>query len=214
MLTRIVIADAHELTRRGYAALLTTVPDFKVVGECGNGRDLVVLVKNALPDVAIVDALMPELNGIDAVARVRTVSPTTRAIVMSQQTDAFYVARAIAAGAAGYISRTSAVLDLMMAIREGRRGQPYLSPDVRSAMRTDDQIKAQAFGQALSAREREVLQLIAEGCTSKEVAQRLGINETTVKTHRNHIMGKVNRHHTAGLTLHAVRLGLVRPEQF
>jgi DNA-binding NarL/FixJ family response regulator len=211
MLITIVIADDHELVRRSYAALLRAEPDFKVIGECPNGRALVAFCQEARPDVALVDVMMPELNGIDAVAQLLSVSPMTRAIVLSNYIDATYVDRAIAAGAAGYISKSSTVADLTSAIREGRRGQPYLSEGVQGVINTDMR-RAQAFGHALSAREREVLQLIAEGRTSKEVAKRLGISETTVKTHRNHIMDKLNRHHTAGLTLDAVRLGLVKPD--
>ncbi len=212
MLTTIVIADDHELIRRSYSALLALEPDFKMVGDCSNGRELLVVVQKLRPDVAIVDIVMPELNGIDAVEQLQHLSPSTRAIVMSQHAETSYAKRALDAGAAGYVTKGSSVLDLTRAIREGRRNQPYLSPDVQNVIGLDNGTRAEATGQPLSAREREVLQLIAEGHTSKAVAERLGISETTVKTHRNHIMDKLNRHDTAGLTLHAVRLGLVRPE--
>lgn len=212
MITTIVIADDHELVRSSYAALLANEADFKIVGERSNGRDLVALVERTRPDVAIVDIVMPELNGIDAIKHIEAVSPLTRVIVISNYTDAAYVRGALAAGAAGYISKGGAVHDLIQAIRNGRRGNVYLSEDVRDAAKPDGRGKANVAGQPLSPREREVLQLIAEGCTSKQIAERLGISEATVKTHRNHIMDKLDTRDTAGLTRHAIRLKLVRAE--
>jgi DNA-binding NarL/FixJ family response regulator len=216
MRTTIILADDHELVRKSIAALLRDESDFEVVAECSNGREVLDLVSRARPAVAIIDVAMPELNGIEATRRIRELSPTTRVIVLSNYADATYVRETLKAGAVGYIVKSGAAQDLIQAVRTGTRSHVYLSEAV-SAIATDTRHAGGHGGTAvgmrpLSTREREVLQLIAEGLTSKEVASLLGISATTVKSHRNHIMEKLDIHDKAGLTRYAIRIGLIRIE--
>lgn len=216
MKTTIILADDHELVRKSIAALLRDEPDFEVVAECSNGREMLELVARVRPAVAIIDVAMPEMNGVEATRRVRELSPTTRIIVLSNYADETYVRETLKAGAAGYIVKSGAAQDLIQAVRRGTRAHVYLSEAV-SAIATsrrgvNGQTVAEGGTRPLSTREREVLQLIAEGRTSKEVAALLGISATTVKSHRNHIMEKLDIHDKAGLTRYAIRIGLIRIE--
>jgi len=209
MRTTIVLADDHELIRESIASLLREVPDFEVVGQSTNGRQLLELVERLQPDVAVVDVSMPELNGVEAARRLREVSQRTRVIALSAYTDAAYIRDMIDAGVVAYIIKSGASKDLIQAIRTASRGRVYFSQEI---MVVADQIRS--YGEysmrPLSQREREVLQLIAEGKSSKEIAAGLGIGETTVKTHRNNIMGKLNVRDIAGLTRQAIKLKIVR----
>ena len=181
MRTTIVLADDHELIRESIASLLREVPDFEVVGQSTNGRQLLELVERLQPDVAVVDVSMPELNGVEAARRLREVSQRTRVIALSAYTDAAYIRDMIDAGVVAYIIKSGASKDLIQAIRTASRGRVYFSQEI---MVVADQIRS--YGEysmrPLSQREREVLQLIAEGKSSKEIAAGLGIGETTVKT--------------------------------
>lgn len=216
MRTTIILADDHELVRKSIAALLRDETDFEVVAECSNGREMLELVARHRPAVAVIDVAMPELNGIEATRRIRELSPATRIIVLSNYADEIYVRETLKAGAVGYIVKSGAAQDLIQAVRKAKREYVYLS-DAVSAIATRDG-RAKGHGttddgiRPLSPREREVLQLIAEGRTSKEVAALLGISPTTVKSHRNHIMEKLNIHGKAGLTRYAIRIGLIRIE--
>lgn len=220
MKTKIILADDHELVRKSIAALLREEPDFDVVGECSNGREMLKLIERHRPAVAIVDVAMPEMNGIEATERIRELSPTTRVIVLTNYMEEAYVRGMLRAGAVGYIVKSGAAHDLIQAVRNGARGKPYLSAGVSALIGTtkgkgekgsDGDGDGQSPG-PLSPREREVLQLIAEGRSSKEIAVILGIRETTVKSHRNHIMEKLDIHDTAGMTRYAIRIGLIRLE--
>jgi DNA-binding NarL/FixJ family response regulator len=212
MRTTIVLADDHELVRESIASLLREVPDFEVVGQCANGRQLLELVERVRPDVAVVDVSMPELNGIEAARRLREISSRTRVIALSAYTDEAYIRDMIDAGVVAYIIKSGAAKDLIQAIRTASRGRIYFSQEIMGAHQVG------AYGRAtgeyevrpLSHREREILQLVAEGKSSKEIATSLGIGETTVKTHRNNIMGKLNVRDVAGLTRQAIKLKLVR----
>ena len=212
MRTTIVLADDHELVRESIASLLREVPNFEVVGQCANGRQLLALVESVHPDVAVVDVSMPELNGIEAARQLREISPRTRVIALSAYTDEAYIRDMIDAGVVAYIIKSGAAKDLIQAIRTASRGRVYFSHEIMGGAH---QV---AYGPAtcksavrpLSQREREILQLVAEGKSSKEIAAILGIGETTVKTHRNNMMGKLNVRDVAGLTRQAVRLKLVR----
>lgn len=216
MRTTIILADDHELVRKSIAALLRDEPDFDVVAECSNGREMLELVARHRPAVAVIDVAMPELNGIEAARRLRELSPETRVIVLSNYSDAAYVREMLAAGAVGYIVKSGAAQDLIQAVRRGTRRQVYLSAAVSAlatgAGRQNGHREADDRTPRLSPREREVLQLIAEGRTSKEVAALLGISATTVKSHRNHIMEKLDIHDKASLTRYAIRIGLIRIE--
>lgn len=213
MRTTIVLADDHELVRESIASLLREVSDFQVVGQCANGRQLLELVERTQPDVAVVDVSMPELNGIEAARRLREISPKTRVIALSNYTDEAYIRDMIDAGVVAYIIKSGAPKDLIQAIRTASRGKVYFSKEI---LRAAHQVGScgPATGESsmrpLSQREREILQLIAEGKSSKEIAAALGIGETTVKTHRNNIMGKLNIRDIAGLTRQAIKLKLVR----
>ncbi|MGH9901075.1 MAG: response regulator [Pyrinomonadaceae bacterium] len=214
----IVLADDHELVRKSIASFLSSEPDFEVVGECSNGREMLNLVARHSPSVAIVDVAMPELNGIETTQRIRATNPSTRVIVLSNYTDEAYVRGMLDAGVVGYIVKSGAADDLIQAVRDATRGKVYLSAEVSAvaqSARAGDARRTQADAtgtQKLSPREREVLQLIAEGRSSKEIAAKLGIGETTVKSHRNNIMEKLNIHDKAGLTRYAIRVGLIRAE--
>lgn len=216
MRTTIILADDHELVRKSIAALLRDEPDFDVIAECSNGRELLDLVARYKPAVAIVDVAMPELNGVETTKRIRELSPSTRVIVLSNYADQTYVRETLKAGAVGYIVKSGAAQDLIQALRKGTRMSVYLS-DAVSAIATSTRQSEGRGGieegtRPLSSREREVLQLIAEGHTSREVAALLGISATTVKSHRNHIMEKLDIHDKAGLTRYAIRIGLIRIE--
>jgi DNA-binding NarL/FixJ family response regulator len=217
MKTTIVIADDHELVRKSIAALLRDEADFEVVAECSNGREMLDLMTRYKPAVAIVDVAMPELNGIETTKRIKELSPQTRVIVLSNYADETYVREMLKAGAVGYIVKSGAAQDLIQAVRTGARGRVYLSEAVSAiaqsaAGQRDGRGLNEDGTRPLSSREREVLQLIAEGRTSKEVAAKLGISVTTVKSHRNHIMDKLNIRDKAGLTRYAIRIGLIRIE--
>lgn len=212
MRTTIILADDHDLVRKSIAALLRDETDFEVVAECSNGRELLDLVARVRPSVALIDVAMPELNGIEATRRIRELSPATRVIVLSNYADATYVRETLKAGAVGYIVKSGAAQDLIEAVRTGTRSHIYLSEAVSAMKEPVSRGSSESGARPLSAREREVLQLIAEGRTSKEVASLLGISATTVKSHRNHIMEKLDIHDKAGLTRYAIRIGLIRIE--
>ena len=212
MRTTIVLADDHELVRESIASLLREVPDFEVIGQCANGRQLLELVERLLPDVAVVDVSMPELNGVEAARRLQEASRGTRVIALSAYMDEAYIRDMIDAGVVAYIIKSGAAKDLIHAIRTASRGKVYLSKgitEVAHQIRSYGRANAQ-YMRPLSQREREILQLVAEGKSSKEIAASLGIGETTVKTHRNNIMGKLNVRDVAGLTRQAIKLKLVR----
>jgi len=212
MRTTIVLADDHELVRESIASLLREVPDFEVIGQCANGRQLLELVERLLPDVAVVDVSMPELNGVEAARRLQEASRGTRVIALSAYMDEAYIRDMIDAGVVAYIIKSGAAKDLIQAIRTASRGKVYLSKgitEVAHQIRSYGRANAQ-YMRPLSQREREILQLVAEGKSSKEIAASLGIGETTVKTHRNNIMGKLNVRDVAGLTRQAIKLKLVR----
>jgi DNA-binding NarL/FixJ family response regulator len=218
MITTIVLADDHELVRESIASMLQEVPDFKIIGQCSNGRQLLELVKRSPPQVAIIDVSMPELNGVDAARQIREISPATRIIALSMFIDEAYIRDMISAGVSGYIAKSGATKDLVEAIRKGSRGKVYFSSEIAEVaerLRTPigrpgcEPLSAE---RQLSRREREILQLIGEGRSSKEIAGLLNISETTVKTHRNHLMEKLNVRDIAGLTRSAIRLKLVRVE--
>lgn len=213
MATTIVLADDHELVRESIASLLREVPDFQVVGQCANGRQMLELVERLAPDVAIVDVSMPELNGVEVARRLRDISRKTRVIALSAYIDEAYIRDMIDAGAVAYIVKSGAAKDLIQAIRTASRGRVYLSGEIRK-IASDIGSEGRATGEystrPLSQREREILQLVAEGKSSKKIASRLAISETTVKTHRNNIMDKLSVRDVAGLTREAIKLKLVR----
>jgi DNA-binding NarL/FixJ family response regulator len=209
MTIRIVLADDHQIVRQGFKALIER-DGFQVVGEADNGQEAIRLVREFHPEVALLDIAMPLLNGIDAAREIQKVSPSTRTIILTMHAEPHQVLEALRAGVRGYLLKTKAVTDVVQAIREVFRGAVYLSDgiprDIIEAYLENQELQADS----LSSRERQVLQLVAEGKTTKEVASILGISVKTAESHRGRLMGKLNIHETAGLVRYAIRRGIVQ----
>lgn len=208
----IVMADRNQLVCESIAKMLTDTRDFQVVGKTSTTETLLNLVRRLKPSVVVGDLSDPELNGLEVAELIREISPTTRLILLSNYTDEVYTQNMLRAGIAGLITKTSKTVELIRAIREGQIGRPYFSPDVREVVANlrpyinDTGMNKHAI---LSPREREILKLIAEGQSSKEIATNLKIKQATVKTYRNRIREKLAINDIAGLTRHAIRLRLV-----
>jgi two-component system, NarL family, response regulator NreC len=209
MPVQILVADDHQIVRQGLKALLER-EGFKVVGEAANGHEALILTKDLHPEVVVLDLAMPLLNGLDAAREIRRISPKTKTILLTMHTEHHYILEGLRSGAKGFILKTHAAEDLVQAIREATRGGTYLSPEVSRAVVQAYQNKTDIPLDPLSARERQVLQLIAEGKTTKEVASVLEISVKTAETYRTRIMEKLNIHETAGLVRYAIRRGLVQ----
>jgi two-component system response regulator NreC len=212
---RLLLADDHTLVRQGLRKILEERPDWEVVEEVGDGRAAVRAPTALKPDVAIVDAAMPLLNGIDATQQIVKRVPETRVLMLSMHSDEAYLTRALQAGATGYILKDSAGKDLLKGVEAVAAGRPFFSPAIERLM-LDDYVRRAAGITAvadryetLSAREREIFQLIAEARTSREVAELLDISPATVETHRARILQKLDIHNTAELVLYAVRRGVI-----
>jgi len=210
MKLRIILAEDHTIVLEGLRALLEK-EGFEIVGEAQDGRSAVELAAKFKPDIAILDIAMPALNGVDAAREILRASPDTRTILLTIHEDNQYVVEALRAGVSGYLLKTKAASDLVQAIKEVSRGGLYLSPglsrDVVKSFLENKEIKADP----LSPREREVLQLIAEGKTTKEVGAILGISVKTAESHRTRIMEKLGIHETATLVRYAIRQGVIQP---
>jgi DNA-binding NarL/FixJ family response regulator len=210
MRIRILLADDHMMVRQGIRALLEK-EGFDVVAEAMDGRDAVRLAEKLKPDVAVLDIAMPLLNGIDAAREIRRVSPRTKTTLLTVHEENQYVVEALRAGVTGYVVKTKAAEDLVKAIREVSQGAVYMSPGVsREAVRAYLN-GSEPSNDGLTPREREVLQLVAEGKTTKEVAAVLGISVKTAESHRSRIMEKLDIHETASLVRYAIRLGVIQP---
>ena len=206
---RILLVDDHAVVRHGFQLILGAQPDMEIVGEAGNGRDAVDLVEKLHPDVVVMDVAMPELNGIEATRRLTEVSPRTRVLALSMHKDSVYVREILRAGARGYLLKDSIASDLIAAVRAVAGGEGYLSPAVSDAVLNDYRRHVTDPIDLLTSREREVLQMIAEGKTNKEIATVLNLSVYTVEAHRGHIMEKLNLHSVNELVRFAVRAGLV-----
>ena len=205
---RILLADDHVIVRQGFRALLER-EGLEVVAEAANGHEAVRLAGELLPDVAVLDFAMPLLNGLDAAKEIRRRSPRTRTILLTVHSEDHYVLEALQAGVHGYVVKTQAAADLVQAIREIRGNAIYLSPTISRAVIEAYFDKATPPGDVLSSRERQVLQLVAEGKTTKEIAGVLGVSIKTADSHRARIMRKLDIHDTAGLVRFAIRRGLI-----
>jgi len=211
---RIALADDHTVLRAGLKSLLERHRDFEVVGEAGDGRELLRVVDEETPDIVITDIGMPKLNGAEATSQIVTKHPKTRVIVLSMHSDEAYVLRALKAGARGYLVKESAETDLLTAIRTVHAGKAFFSPSV-SALLVEDYVRqmrdrgVEDSYELLSTREREVLQLVAEGQSNKDIANLLGLSVYTVETHRGNILQKLNLHRVPELVLYAVRKGVI-----
>ena len=214
MPVRIVIADDHNVMRAGLRLLLERQTDMVVAGEAGDGREAVRLVSELKPDVVVMDVGMPGLNGVEAAHRIVDEDPRTAVLVLSMHSDESYILRALRAGAKGYILKDSAQAELIEGIRCVAQGRPYFSRKVSRLLKEDYIAKmnergAQDSYELLSSREREILQMLGEGLSNKEVANTLNLSLYTVETHRSHILQKLNLHSVPELILYAIRKGLV-----
>jgi DNA-binding NarL/FixJ family response regulator len=219
---RVLLADDHNLVRAGIRALLQNFPDIEVVAEAENGREAMGLIRTHNPDVVLMDIAMPELNGLDATAQLVKEFPKLRIIILSMHVTEGYVLAALRAGASGYLLKGAATSELELAIKAVARGETYLSSAVSKYV--VDTFKRGTGGAItstnepggrqidLTPRQREVLQLIAEGHSTKEIAQKLNISVKTAKTHRSELMRRLDLHDVAALVRYAIQTGLVHDE--
>jgi two-component system, NarL family, response regulator NreC len=214
MQIRILLADDHAIVRQGLRFLLERQPGMEVVGEAANGREAVRMAETARPDVVIMDIAMPLLNGIEATAQMLKRDPRIGVIILSMHSDEDYLLSALNAGAKGYLLKESAEVDVVKAIQSVSRGTPFFSPEVAETMMEDhmrflQQRNLEDTYDLLTEREKEVIQLLAEGKSNKEVAAILNVSVYTVETHRMHLMQKLNLHNTAEIVLYAVRKKII-----
>ena len=208
---RVLLADDHALVRAGMRALLAELPGIEVVAETGDGREALRLVRERKPDIALLDISMPELNGLEVVGRIAHDHPNTRVIIVSMHGDDESVRRALVAGAAGYLLKNSDRRELELALRAVARGDTWLSPSLTKRV-VATYMRGASPDAVLTPRQREVLQLVAEGHSNKEIASRLNVALKTVETHRTELMDRLGIHGVASLVRYAIQVGLVRPE--
>jgi len=211
---RVLLADDHNLIRAGLRLVISQEPDFQVVGEAGNGRQAVEMARELKPDVVVMDIGMPDLNGIEACRQILNDVPDSHVVMLSMHSDEGYVLRALKAGARAYLLKDSAEADLARAIRAAAGGKSFFSPAVAKLLLDDYIRKLQRTGaedsyELLTPREREILQLVAEGKSSKDIANLLSLSVYTVETHRANILQKLNLKSVAELILYAVRKGII-----
>jgi DNA-binding NarL/FixJ family response regulator len=212
---RVVLADDHTLFRAGLRALLDKLPDVQVVAEARDGREAVHMVETHRPDLVLMDIAMPGLNGLEATRRLVKAFPAIRVLILSMHKCEEYVWQALRAGAAGYLLKDADPAELALAITAVTRGETYLSPPISKHLIRE---YVQRVGgeetslERLTPRQREILQLIAEGHTTKAIAQRLGLGVKTVDTHRTQMMERLGIHDIAGLVRYAIRMGMVLPD--
>jgi two-component system, NarL family, response regulator NreC len=211
---RIVLADDHIVMRNGLRLLLERQPHLQVVGEAADGRQAVALCESVNPDVVVMDIAMPNLNGIEAARQIVNRNPRTAIAILSMHSDESYVIRSLKAGARAYLLKDSAEADLLAAVRALTEGKSFFSPAIGKILVEDYMRQLESRGaedtyELLTTREREILQLLAEGRTNKEVASMLNLSLYTVETHRTHILQKLNLHSVPELILYAVRKGII-----
>jgi DNA-binding NarL/FixJ family response regulator len=214
-LIRILLADDHTLLRAGLHALLQNLPGIVVVGEAGTGREALEMIRAHQPDVVLMDIAMPEMNGLEAAAAVAEEFPQVRVIILSMHATEEHVSQALRTGAAGYLLKNAGLTELELAITAAGRGETYLSPAVSKHLVSSyvQRVGGEAGPlELLTPRQREILQLIAHGNSTKEIARRLNISGKTVETHRAQLMDRLDIHDVAGLVRLALRLGLVPQE--
>ncbi len=209
---RILLAEDHTIVRQGLCALLENQDDLEVVGEANDGYEALEQAKLLKPDIVIIDLGMPGLNGIDAIIAIRQHIPSIRILVLSMHSGEEYVRPAIRAGAQGYLIKGADLADLVKAVQAIMKGDPFFSPAIASLVQQDSLASPGVEKPyQLTTREREILQLIAEGYTTSQIAGHLGISVRTVDVHRRNITKKLNIHGIAGLVKYAIRIGLVSP---
>ncbi len=212
---RVLLVEDHTLVRAGFRALLEKLEGIQVIGEVSNGRDALKISKEMEPEVVLMDIAMPEMNGLEATSRMRQECPKTKVLMLSMYTNEEYLKEALRAGAQGYLLKDADRAELELAIKTVCRGETYLTPAV--AKFTLDAYCRQGDAQGgplgrLTGRQREILQLIAEGCSTKQIAQRLDLSVKTVETHRAQLMERLEIHDVPGLVRLAIRTGLVRSD--
>lgn len=210
MTCRILLADDHVIVRQGLKALLER-EGFDVVGEASDGHEAGRLARELSPDVAILDLAMPSLNGIETGRAISRACPPVRTIALTVHTESHYVLAALEAGFSGYVLKSQAAAQLVRAIQEVLRGAIYLSPGISRVVVDASLRKTKPVEDPLTSRERQVLQLVAEGRTTKQIAKLLGVSAKTAESHRTRIMTKLSIHETAGLVRYAIRQGLIQP---
>jgi DNA-binding NarL/FixJ family response regulator len=210
---RVVIVDDHAIVRAGIRALFSCEPDVEVVGEAGDGPGALSQVERTSPDVLLADLSIPALSGVEIIARARALNPRMRVLVLSMHTAAEYVRPALRAGANGYVVKGSGLEDLVKALRLVAAGERFLDPRVEAVARVDEPASATRDDlERLTSREREVLQLVAEGQTNRQIAERLGLSPKTVDAHRTNLMRKLDLHDAQALTRFALRRGMIQHE--
>jgi DNA-binding NarL/FixJ family response regulator len=215
MKTRVLLADDHDLVRAGIRSLLEKMTGIEVVAETGNGREAIELTKTLLPDVILMDIAIPGLNGLEALARLTKELPAVKVIILSMYTNEEYVVQALRAGARGYLVKDVAVNELELAIRAVTRGEIHLSPRVSNRVigsYLERLGNEPSLREELTPRQREIVQLIAEGNSTKDIAFLLKVSVKTVEAHRAQVMARLGIHDVVGLVRYAMRMGLVPPE--
>lgn len=212
---RVLLAEDHTLVRAGFRALLEKLDGILVVGEVSDGREALKVSKEIVPDVVLMDIAMPGMNGLEATSRMRQECPRTKVLMLSMYSNEEYLKEALRAGASGYLLKDADRAELELAIKTVRRGETYLTPAVAKftleAYCRQDDARTGPLGK-LTGRQREILQLIAEGCSTKQIAQRLDLSVKTVETHRAQLMERLEIHDVPGLVRLAIRTGLVQPD--
>jgi two-component system, NarL family, response regulator NreC len=217
-LTRILLTDDHTILRQGIRVLFENQPDLEVIGEATNGREAVEFVRELQPDVVLMDISMPEMNGLEATRLIKKEFPQIKVVILTMHETEEYLVQILQAGATGYVLKQAADRDLIEAVRIASTGNTYLYPRIANMLVTDylKRVETNALDEhdtayeTLTAREREILKLIAEGHTNKEIAEILTLSVKTVENHRYSLMNKLNAHDRGALVKYAIRLGLIK----
>jgi DNA-binding NarL/FixJ family response regulator len=217
-LIRVLLIDDHELVRSGIKALLEKSEDIRVVGEAGEGHEALACIKETNPDVVLLDISLPGLNGLEVAAKARKDSPRLRIVFLSMHANEEYVLQALKIGASGYVLKQSSTRELELAVRSAKKGETFLSPAISNTVVSDYMARLKGGNvkkpganpyEVLTSRQREILQLIAEGFSSKEIAQKLGLSINTIEVHRANLMDRLNIHDIAGLVRYAIQTGII-----
>ena len=217
-LIRVLLIDDHELVRSGIRALLEKSEDIRVVGEAGEGHEALACIRETNPDVVLLDISLPGLNGLEVAAKARKDSPRLRIVFLSMHANEEYVLQALKIGASGYVLKQSSTRELELAVRSAKKGETFLSPAISNTVVSDYMARLKGGNvkkpganpyEVLTSRQREILQLIAEGFSSKEIAQKLSLSINTIEVHRANLMDRLNIHDIAGLVRYAIQTGII-----